>query len=235
MLRPIAARVLEGSTLVFEVLDAGTRTLMRLDESGRPVGTTPLRGFFDSVEVESAVHVDGGWILAGSTSEGVYRFASITAGGLVQPIDSLGSVSTDSTRLSGYLSRDGTAALFTQVRSPFASRRVAPSLGATLTLRPSLRHKALIGGRRDSSEWISLPVVPLDSGFVQVLSDLRSSRRLMVRYSPLGQTASVVDLDAPLGFWDAIPKERLLLAARDVGRLELVVYRWRWGGDTINP
>lgn len=86
--------------------------------------------------------------------------------------------------------------------------------------------------RGQSNGWISLPILPLDVGHVQVLSDLRSDHRVVVTYGSGGGHRSTRSVQAPWGLVASLRKLRMLVGARDLGgRHQIVLYEWRWSGD----
>jgi len=76
--------------------------------------------------------------------------------------------------------------------------------------------------------WVGLPVVQLDSGFLQTIADPRSDRRILVRYDSEGRVRSRAEITMAFGVLSARPEQRLLLALRRSDRTELVLYRWDW-------
>lgn len=85
-----------------------------------------------------------------------------------------------------------------------------------------------------------LAAVATDSGYLQVLADPRSDRRILVRYSLDGEWRANREIEVPLGFLHSRPDDALLLALRQTDRKEYVVYRWRWHQprtpeNTTNP
>jgi hypothetical protein len=88
----------------------------------------------------------------------------------------------------------------------------------------------LTGGRSTSPRYTlsSLPAFPLDSGYVQMISDLASDERLLIRYDNSGEEVNKVRLNAPIGFVAASPARHELIAARRAAGLELVKYHWHW-------
>lgn len=76
--------------------------------------------------------------------------------------------------------------------------------------------------------WISLPFLPLDSAYLQTLSDLKSNRRRIVLYNHRGQVVRVRDIELPLGFVHSDVSSSTLLAVRRTDVTEIVEYRWRW-------
>ncbi|WP_419936739.1 hypothetical protein [Candidatus Palauibacter sp.] len=76
--------------------------------------------------------------------------------------------------------------------------------------------------------WVGTGVFALDSGFVQVLADLRSDRRHLVIYASSGAFKRRRVLDVPFGILDTEPHRHELLALRRTDRLEILTYQWSW-------
>ena len=69
----------------------------------------------------------------------------------------------------------------------------------------------------------------LDSGFVQVLADLRSDRRHLLVYDSSGSfEPSNGRSTYPSGFSTRRPTCQQLLALRRTDRPEIVTYEWNW-------
>lgn len=80
------------------------------------------------------------------------------------------------------------------------------------------------------AHWRALALVPLDrGGALQTFADLRSDRRVLVRYDSTGVIVAERELDAPFATLHSIPERRLLLGSRSLGAsVELVVHSWDW-------
>jgi len=101
------------------------------------------------------------------------------------------------------------------------------------TGRVTLRARAIAitsGRSLDTTfvEWVGLPVVPLDRGFLQTLADPRSDRRILVLFGKHGQVLRQTGFGVPFGILAALPERRLLLALRRTDLTEIVTYRWDW-------
>jgi hypothetical protein len=90
----------------------------------------------------------------------------------------------------------------------------------------------LDGDSTAASRLIALPVVQLDSGFLQLFADPASDLRVLVVYRRDGARQRVSVIDASLGVLTTAPQRRMLVALRESDRSELVVYGWRWFNHT---
>jgi len=77
---------------------------------------------------------------------------------------------------------------------------------------------------------VALRAMRLDRGYLLQLSELSEDRRLIILLDDRGNLIRSSIIDAAIGFMVSEPNSRLLLAFRDIGRQEFVLYRWTWGG-----
>lgn len=76
--------------------------------------------------------------------------------------------------------------------------------------------------------WTALPAVRLDQAYLQVLADPRSDERRLMLFSDTGRLVQSTIVEVAMGVLDADPRTRTVLAIRNVGVPELVIYTWRW-------
>jgi hypothetical protein len=101
-------------------------------------------------------------------------------------------------------------------------------VSTTVSRKSDLLSKGLSALNDSTAFWVALTPVSLNDGFLQTFADLRSDRRILVRYDSEFRLAAHVVADVPLAFMTSIPNKRLLLVARNTGDLELVTYEWSW-------
>ena len=212
----------------YRFIDRATGVEYRLGADSIPerIAALPLaRG----EELDAARWLDGAWIV-GLRDTRSRRF-------LVRRVDGpaattlFSSAAADSVgRIPRYhLSEAGTGLLLTRLTAPFEVLRLDPKAGTVDTVAVPFRAAELRAALPDTVDyWRALPAVALDCGWLLTLSDLRSDRRLLLRYEARGGLAKVTPLDAPFGVMAGRPAEGTLLAARRAGGLELVWYQWRW-------
>jgi hypothetical protein len=162
-----------------------------------------------------------GWVLAGIDADGQYN---------IQPLDgaSWWVVRPDTLRggvLPPYrLAATGDGVLLTEAEPPFRTWRVR-SGGRSDPFAPTG------AGYPESSgvqRWVSGPVVDLGEGLVQTLSDLASDRRVMVLYDRDGREMRKTAVGIPMALVGITLDRKHLVAVRDMGSPEVVLYRWRW-------
>jgi hypothetical protein len=216
-------------TAVIRILDGGARSEVWVGADGRILGRNAV-AIPGSEVVDQAVPVGGRWVTAArDVSARVFVVRRYDAGDSSvvlfrsAPADSVAAIPR-------YTITPGVGDLLVSARlAPFAVSRVAMdgSTAAGLELPLAGDRSSLIPP--DSLRfWRSLGALPLDCGTVQTLSDLTSTRRLLVRYDAAGRVAAVAALDAPVGLVQSRPERQEMIAARRAGGLELVLYDWRW-------
>jgi hypothetical protein len=113
--------------------------------------------------------------------------------------------------------------------APFPILRVSYQgklLGAFDPVADSLQREIADSGR--TPVVVALPVLELDGGFVQVLADLTSSRRVLLRFDIRGRLQKSKVVGGGVGFASSAPNLRRLVAiSRDTG-LRVTVLSWRW-------
>lgn len=116
--------------------------------------------------------------------------------------------------------------------------RVRPPFGGFLidwSGRGATEFPPLIPPGASSAEelgkWIAMPVIGLDRGYLQSFGNPNSDRRVFSVKPALSSEARMTSMDVPLVFLAANPSSSVLVGALDLGRLELVGYRWRWAVD----
>lgn len=225
-----AGLALSGDTLRFLDLASGREFRVL-------AGDVELTGLFATLDpgvlLEQAVWAGQQWVVAvrevttgalivyGTGSRTRYRTAGSPEPGALRRLQ---------------LSPAGGSVLVTELMAPFRVVRFDPSSGKADTLALPLGSLGSGTVAPDSlRHWRALPAVALDCAVLLTLSDLRSDRRLLLRYDAGGRVVRVTPLEAPLGMVAALGGASLL-AARRVGELELVWYSWRWVRDpAVSP
>jgi len=101
-----------------------------------------------------------------------------------------------------------------------------PQRAAVREIRASTALLQQLSLKSDSSNFVGMPTVLLDdSTIVQVWADLRSDQRRITTYHVAGVFARQTTIDAPVGFGAISHNGRWVAGVRDIGRLELVIYR----------
>jgi hypothetical protein len=224
--RPVAARILNGDSLV-EVLDGDNESLFQLSSSGRLISRRHLRVGF---EINRAIPGAGGWYVVGQDSTGATIAAFLSDTGDLLRRDILLPQSSGPAP-TVQLSRLPAGALATLADPPYTTWTLAagaPPHIYALSL-PRLDTDSVAPNR--APLWVSLPALPVDSGFIRTFSDLRSDQRILVLYDRHGSVLRQTRLDAALGLIASQPERHLLIAVRKVSGSELTFYQWRWEVD----
>jgi len=116
--------------------------------------------------------------------------------------------------------------LIGEARFPFRVFYKAPGVDPVALLEPSRTYTR--SERRHLQGWIALQPVHLDRGYLQVLADPTSDERRFELYDEIGTKLRESQLEVAMGMLDADTVTRTILALRDAGFPELVIYRWRW-------
>ena len=230
LIRPIGAAFTNNGEEAIEVIDAGRRMVSTFSLSGEHLSDIHLR--VPVQEVLGAARGQEGWFLAGNNIHGVCRLYLQSPDGDAVEV-SLGSDlwvpsrtgCTHGTLLITALSRG--SVLVSRRDEPFHSQQADPGGSPNgLVFRPP--REALAQSGDPGRLWRALPIVELDRGYLQTVADLRSDRRVIVRFDEVGTVVRIRTFDLPIGFVTSVPAERLIIGARRIGGVEIVGYVWRW-------
>lgn len=127
--------------------------------------------------------------------------------------------------------------LATEIGAPFRTRRLTPQpedrpkeIVVDLVHRTDLVAQELEASGFAQERTVALPTMRLDRGYLLQLSELSGDRRLIILIDDTGELVRSTTIEVALGFMASEPDSRLLLAFRDVGKQEFVLYRWTWEG-----
>jgi hypothetical protein len=221
---PISAAFTEGDSVI-EVIDSVSRRVIQAGTNGRCV---ELAGRIPDGSV-AAAHVPTGWYVASidTIGEGTLSYRRTD-----EPAKWISVVDGDSpTGRALHLATSAMAAvgnriLISSLRSPF-DWALYDSTGRVLAR--SDRALAIRLSQGDEIGWtLGLGVHALDSGFVEVLGDLRSDERKLALFDASGRFLRIASVPAPLGILHTLPVTRRLVVLRRLNTPELVIYSWRW-------
>lgn len=216
-----------------DVVDPAVPAVLSLDAAGTVIDSQPIRAPGLQGRIVEARLAGNSWfigVLETPTEYAVYRSDPGSAATKVyaRPLDRNATPARPGVRL-GHVDTGVTLSL---TRPPFET--VVLTRSGTVRARLSLRSARSRGSTLSSlgdeiEEWTALPALPLDSGFIQTFSHLKSDRRILVMYGADGAELRHVVMNTPLGLLESLPARRLVVGARATGRSrELVVYRWCW-------
>jgi|GEM_PF-6717611 len=136
-----------------------------------------------------------------------------------------------------HLSPAGRDVLATEIAAPFRTWRLRTlpehqpqEIAAEILHRDDLVVKEMAALGFPTERTAALPALRLDRGYLLQFSELSEDRRLVILIDDEGQVIRSSTIDVALGFMVSEPDTRLLLALRDIGMREFVLYRWTWGG-----
>jgi hypothetical protein len=222
--RPMAVGLGENG-LSMEVFDRDSR-LISLDEGGVQIRDVE-RPVSDSIE--AAIRWGGRWVVASREETGVVALASVRLPD--QPADKhpfAAKVFSGSRRVLLSAPNENEL-LLTETDVPYATLVYNSSGEVEKEFRPLEPIQMLgYGPENVPPLWYAMSPLRLDEGYVQTVSDLRTSRRALVLYDEEGSVIRVSEVNAPIGFVAALPSEKVVFALRMLGQQELVRYRWSW-------
>jgi hypothetical protein len=232
---PRGLQVSAVSPLTFEIVDALHRRVLAVGIDGQ-IRTLDVLGGYD--EIIQAVAVSDVWFIYTGAPEHGYRISRRDSDSSLSTLwNSAGSaVALGEAAPPGpaggvvRLSEVHESVILSEITRPFRSWKLPLAGPSPLELVPGsamILHEA--SARRFPSETtVSMPMLRLDQGYLQQLSDLSQDRRLLILFGEQGRIQRVSVLDVALGFMTSHPRAQLLLAFRDTGVKEIVLYRWRW-------
>lgn len=125
-----------------------------------------------------------------------------------------------------YLSSVGGSVVVGTHRPPFQWVRLDDQGRPTVT--SAWRGPAAAAGSEVEPNWHGLPPLDLGKGYLQVLVDLASDRRLLRILDQSGNEIRSRELIGAIAFIASDPWSASTVAVRVLEVTELVVYRWRW-------
>lgn len=217
----LAVRFDERGAVALLVTPEGAVTLSRiLPDSSR------ISRWILPLKPEVACACQGRWYIGGRDQNGffrVYRLLSAERYLLV------GSATHAAVAVTPYfLSCLGSDITVTEVLPPFETRALSPE-SALPAVRPDLDSTGF--GTVGAPAWVSSPLFTLRRQFLQVLSELRSDRRLLILYDETGRELRRRALDAPFGILATNDSLQVLLGTRRLKQTEVIIYSWRWDGQ----
>jgi len=199
-----------------EFVDGDSRTIavLELDRTIRTLATLPRT----ATTFTYAVKADGVWFLAGRDIGGYVSVFRVDRGGLAR-IYSLAA--SQRSEAPVYLRPARGGILMARAVDPYDVYHISDAGVVIRQLVPA--PPAGVG------DWLALPALQVDGAYLQVLADRQSDRRELILWDSTGKAMNRRRIDAPIGFLDADPATRQVIASRDgVGGREIVVYHYNW-------
>lgn len=214
---PVGAAFVDGG---IEVVDAQRRGIVAFAADGAERG---FRAIDADGAVRNAVRTRAGWMVGLSSARDGYRVLNLAGDSAREVARIPADTSVGAELREGQLASDGDAVLVTDTHAPFTTRRVPDDGTTAATLEPGLPADSVEGAK-----WVPLPMLALGDGYVQVLADVTSDRRVLVLFDAAGRVLRQTRLAVPLAFVTTVPGLHLLVGSRAVGARELIGYRWEW-------
>jgi len=223
---PIGAAFV-GSDSLLEIVDTAGPTILGFSLAGRLVYERRLQ--LGEVP-EVAARLAGGWFLGARDQSGRYHvYRADHSIGQTLEIFSVELEAKEHRYLPVFQLSVGEGEVYlAMTEPPFETYRISPDGELLGTIQP--RWESAPGALDAGPEplIVALPLVPLGDQLLQTLADLSSDLRIILVYDRTGRVLRRKTLQAPVGFLTSCPDRHLLIAARWVGSLDLVGYRWRW-------
>lgn len=204
-----------------EVVDRARHAILSFTRSGATLDTELLP---PNVPAEAAVRLADGWLMGWHLDDSTYALAELRSGAeLHRPL----RIPLADNRRSAL----SPVHLVTLWGKPGYAWQREPFLTYTVDREPHrlLDPSAYIPSSDSvSRDWAALPPIAFPGGAIQTIADLASDTRIVVIFDSNGRAIRASTLDTPLGFVAAAPTKPLLLAARNTGTLELVLYEFVW-------
>lgn len=208
-----------------EVIDASSRSIVRIDANGNVMDIATLPARWEGLSLNAAVVAADRWYGLGYDSSRLYLLSTDDKNSVIDTLVATHAKHTgNATPLTNYhLSAVANWLVVTEANPPFTWR----AFSLARTGAPNLEVKGMFDDSSSSSEYLtSLPVLPLSSGFFQMLVDLTSLNRLIIRYDHSGKPLQRGSFKGPLGFVDSDPACRSLLGVRSLRTKTLVTYHF---------
>ncbi|MEO7043576.1 MAG: hypothetical protein ABI035_15040 [Gemmatimonadaceae bacterium] len=232
---PVGAAFVRADSAI-EIVDARSRAIWQIFPHSDCRKVYPIPA--GVAEILTAARGDDGWFIGGVDTHGVsglYYFDSLRRS-TRRVLVSSGRNGDPVSLRRGYLRTVGSFALLSSLQWPFEWERVDATGQRSVGGRPAgdWSQRVVPGGAinqtvQDSMRyWVGLAAMPLDSGFVQTIADPTSDHREIILYAKNGNVVRASSVSVPLGILATNPKSLTLIAARDVDKMEIVIYRWHW-------
>ncbi len=219
--QPLSAVFCEDG-LALQVFDAGLSEIL----TASLAGTITDRVHIDlPFVIHNAIYDGSHWIMSGVSDLGVVEVYRISKDGTLEPVGSI-EPTTEllGSGMSHHIRKSEDGLIVSFVSSPFHGYRETDGV-LSLFVDPVATVDSLILAKQ---EWVSLPILPLGKeGFIQTLANVNGDARVIVYYGLDGNVIRSAELNAPIGFADALADGRLLIAVRHINTPQIVIYRWR--------
>jgi hypothetical protein len=122
---------------------------------------------------------------------------------------------------------DSTGVWISEVYFPFRTIRI-DSTGRVVTLLDPTRGIDASQRAKFLRGWVSSGLRLVPPGYLMMVADPSTDRRTLLILDASGRVIRMKDINVALAFLSIGSREQRLVAIRDVGELEIVLYRWRW-------
>lgn len=213
-------------------------SIVEMTTEFRFLSSVDLGDWADSVEILDVTEVAGQFWIAYRGGPGDVHISQVTrSGGRLPSVLTLEAHSVDldtAARISVHLSVSGESLVVNQLWPPYNAVQLVAGAEksrwdvlAQLATGPRLRSD--VKRSLATQPWAALPIVPLDSGWLLTIADLRGDRRVLARFDHNGTLMAAATLDAAIGFVGSVVERCTLVAMeRDLAGATIHWYTWRW-------
>jgi len=229
--------VLLADPLFVELIGSDAETVRVLDSNGTrevllSIGSPPAyRSLWGHPELVALAAVPGhgnAWLMLGQLPDGslslVQRSTDPDREVLSIAMDAWGEVPGLERPRASLVPADGYALLDSADPRRPPTRIDLVSL-LTEIFETDAEHLSSVLNDRSDGIWISLGGVVADGYYYRVVTDVRSSRRLVIRYAPAGVSNHVADVSLAWNLIASSKDGRFVLAVQNVGTVDLILYR----------
>lgn len=191
--------------------------------AGKPLATasTGLNG-----PVDAAVFSRDRWLTLTRESDGGPQLAVIDKGRKPKTFDLSRFIGKDRDVVVDIRPDGAGGIVITQRAWPFTVFIVSRD-GQVTRLANITDHPALATVAQSRNNWLSLPALDIGCGFVQTLTDVTSTRRLLILRNVRGEVTRSNNVTATFGFVESRLTDSVLVAVSTLDFREVVAYRWR--------
>jgi len=220
---PVGGQLLANGQAI-ELVDGENGRVVRYDTSGVVIGEYDIPQIGDSIRLEDASFTRLALYVGGRSPSSSYVVLKVVPPQFQLLAEFPGS-STEPRQF--HLSAYGDHVLVTEQDPPFST--VVLGRGRSRDRIVPGQAAGLHSDSSSTSRYVSLPMIALDHGFIQTISNIKSDDRIILLFNKAGRFLRKHAIPVPMGFMAASVETQTVLAMRVTDRAELVLYEWRWG------
>lgn len=215
-----------------EVVDAGRQMLSTFGPRGQHLSDVHLRS--PLTVLSRATKSPMGWLIVGHDALGVCRLLLKTASKNGRDSSEWREFSRVTRALrpnecaAAQISLVQDGIVISHAGRPFKSELLGLDGRLRSVFSPMQASNAPFARGGTNQLWGAMPLLPAGQHYLQVLTDLRANRRVLLVYTNQGAVKRLRTVEAPFGLSAAVAEDSLVVGARRVNSVQIVGYRWRW-------